>query len=126
MREDKGGISPHILRLMQTLDLTEEQAVELAESDARIDKGEKLFELDQEGKAVERAMKQTVSVDAYGKARVREKKTDQQKKEIVSILADALASSLPLTELVVENEERELTFKVGNRKFKIVLSAPRK
>jgi hypothetical protein len=111
---------------MQTLDLTEEQAVELAESDARIDKGEKLFELDQEGKAVERAMKQTVSVDAYGKARVREKKTDQQKKEIVSILADALASSLPLTELVVENEERELTFKVGNRKFKIVLSAPRK
>lgn len=126
MCENKGGISPHILHLMQTLDLTEEQAVELAESDARIDKGEKLFELDQEGKAVERAMKQTVSVDAYGKARVREKKTDQQKKEIVSILTDALASSLPLTELVVENEERELTFKVGNRKFKIVLSAPRK
>ena len=111
--------------LMVTLDVTEEQALSVLEWDSKVDKGEPLGELSQEGKQVEREMKQTRSVDAYGKTRVREKKTDQQKKEIVSILADALASSLPLTELVVENEERELTFKVGNRKFKIILSCPR-
>ena len=122
---DKGGESPQVTHLMKALDLTEEQAIELMESDERIDKGERLFELSQEGRQVERAMKQTHSVDAYGKPRVRERKEDQQKREIVKILADALGMSLPLTEMVVVNEERELTFKVGNRKFKIILSCPR-
>lgn len=122
---DKGGESPQVTHLMKALDLTEEQAIELMESDERIDKGERLFELSQEGRQVERAMKQTHSVDAYGKPRVRERKEDQQKRKIVKILADALGMSLPLTEMVVVNEERELTFKVGNRKFKIILSCPR-
>lgn len=122
---DKGGESPQITHLMKALDLTEEQAIELMESDERIDKGERLFELSQEGRQVERVMKQTHSVDAYGKPRVRERKEDQQKRKIVKILADALGMSLPLTEMVVVNEERELTFKVGNRKFKIILSCPR-
>ena len=122
---DKGGESPQITHLMKALDLTEEQAIELMESDERIDKGERLFELSQEGRQVERAMKQTHSVDAYGKPRVRERKEDQQKRKIVKILADALGMSLPLTEMVVVNEERELTFKVGTRKFKIILSCPR-
>jgi hypothetical protein len=111
---------------MKNLGITEEEALDIIECDKRIDKGEKLFELTEDQKQAVRKVSQTRSVDAYGKTRIREKKEDQEKREIVGILADALASSLPLTELVVVNEERELTFKVGNRKFKIVLSAPRK
>lgn len=122
---DKGGESPQITHLMKALDLTEEQAIELMESDERIDKGERLFELSQEGRQVERAMKQTHSVDAYGKPRVRERKEDSQKQEIIRILADALEGALDLTEMKVENKEREFVFRTGGRKFKIVLSCPR-
>lgn len=125
MREEKGGISPQILHLMKSLDITQEQAEDIIECDKRIDKGEKLFELSQEERQVERAMKQTRSVDAYGKTRTREKKEDTDKKAIVSVVADALQGAFEVAELEVGNTERELTFKVNGRKFKIVLSAPR-
>ena len=125
MYEEKGGISPQILHLMKSLDITQKQAEDIIECDKRIDKGEKLFELSQEERQVERAMKQTRSVDAYGKTRTREKKEDTDKKAIVSVVADALQSAFEVAELEVGNAERELTFKVNGRKFKIVLSAPR-
>ena len=110
---------------MKSLDITQEQAEDIIECDKRIDKGEKLFELSQEERQVERAMKQTRSVDAYGKTRTREKKEDTDKKAIVSVVADALQGAFEVAELEVGNAERELTFKVNGRKFKIVLSAPR-
>ena len=121
----EGGESPQILYLMQTLGITQEEAEDIIECDQKIDKGEKLFELSQEGKKAEREMKQTRSVDAYGKTRTREKKEDSQKQEIIRILADALEGALDLTEMKVENKEREFAFRTGGRKFKIVLSCPR-
>lgn len=125
LRENRGDISPHILHLMKSLDLTEEQAAELAETDKRIDKGENLFGLSQEGKRVERAMKQTTAVDAYGKTRTRERKTDIDKAELIKVIADAVAVRMPTSQVVVENAEREITLQMNGRKFKIVLSAPR-
>ena len=121
----EGGESPQILYLMQTLGITQEEAEDIIECDQKIDKGEKLFELSQEGKKAEREMKQTRSVDAYGTTRTREKKEDSQKQEIIRILADALEGALDLTEMKVENKEREFAFRTGGRKFKIVLSCPR-
>ena len=121
----EGGESPQILYLMQTLGITQEEAEDIIECDQKIDKGEKLFELSQEGKKAEREMKQTRSVDAYGKTRTREKKEDSQKQEIIRILADALEGALDLTEMKVENKEREFAFRTGGRKFKVVLSCPR-
>ena len=125
LREDKGGESPQVLSLMKNLGITKEEALDIIECDKRIDKGEKLFELSEDQKKAVRKVSQTRSVDAYGKARVREKKEDQEKREIVRILAETLDEQLPLTELTIANEEREFTFAVGGRKFKIVLSCPR-
>ena len=122
---EKGGESPQILHLMRTLGVTQEEAKDIIECDQKIDKGEKLFELSQEGKKAEREMKQTRSVDAYGKTRTREKKEDSQKQEIIQIIADALDNTLDLTEIKIENAEREFTFRTNGRKFKIVLSCPR-
>lgn len=122
---EKGGESPQILHLMQTLDITKAEAKDIIECDQKIDKGKKLFELSQEGKKAEREMKQTRSVDAYGKVRTREKKEDSQKQEIIKILADAIEGALDLTEMKIENKEREFTFRMDGRKFKIVLSCPR-
>ena len=42
---------------MKTLDLTQEEAVQLIEDDKRIDKGEKLFELSKSENEVARKMK---------------------------------------------------------------------
>lgn len=122
---EKGGESPQILHLMQTLDITKAEAKDIIECDQKIDKGEKLFELSQEGKKAEREMKQTRSVDAYGKVRTREKKEDSQKQEIIKILADAIEGALDLTDMKIENKEREIAFRTGGRKFKVVLSCPR-
>lgn len=122
---DKGGESPQITHLMKALDLTEEQAIELMKSDERIDKGERLFELSQEGRQVERAMKQTHSVDAYGKPRVRERKEDRDKRYLIDEIAAALLKGSGVGEVEITNAEREITFNRNGRKFKIVLSAPR-
>ena len=114
--------SETIIHLMKTLDLTQEEAVQLIEDDKRIDKGEKLFELSKSEKEVARKMKNCVrAVDAYGKARIRERKADNDKAEIMTKLLDCFDEYAPQ----VLNPEREFLFTYNGRKFKIVLSAPR-
>ena len=125
LREDKGGESPQILHLMKTLGISREEAEDIIECDKRIDKGEKLFEQNQEEKQATRKMAQTRSVDAYGKPRERTKKTDEDKGEIIRVIAETLAERLQVGSLEVVNSEREICFGFHGRKFKIVLSAPR-
>lgn len=125
-RKDKGGESPQVLHLMQTLGISQEEAEDIIECDKRIDRGENLFELSQDQKQVVRQMAQTRSVDAYGKTRTRERKADEDKGEIIKVIAETLAERLPTSSVEVVNSEREISFCLRNRKFKIVLSAPRK
>lgn len=49
---------------MQSLGISEEEAIEILQADAEIDKGAKLFELTPEQKAVEKKMRKTVKVVA--------------------------------------------------------------
>lgn len=126
LREDKGGESPQILHLMKALGVSREEAEDIIDCDKRIDKGEKLFEQTQEEKQATRKMAQTRSVDAYGKPRERTKKTDEDKGEIIKVIAETLAERLRAGSLEVVNDEREICFSFHGRKFKIVLSAPRK
>ncbi len=111
-------------KLMITLDISEAEAKELMEADRAIDKGEKLFELSQEGKQIEKQMRQADrKVDVYGKATKRERKADNDKEFLLNKLFCAV---LPLCDTYeIENGEREFTFTYHNRKFKVVLSAPR-
>lgn len=126
MRKDNGGESPQVLHLMKSLDISKEEALDIIECDKRIDRGEKLFEQSQEEKQVARQMSQTRSVDAYGKTRTRERKADADKGEIIKAIAETLAEKLLIGSLEITNAEREILFSLGGRKFKIVLSAPRK
>ena len=105
---------------MKTLNLTREQALQVIEDDKRIDKGEKLFELTDEQKA---NAKKTTNVGTRKSTKVkREKKADDDKADIMALVRNALEG---VDNLVVVNAEREITFEFNNRKFKIVLSAPR-
>ena len=110
-----------IKNLMKTLDLTREQALELIESDKRIDKGEKLFELTDEQKANAKKATNVGTRKSTPKAK-RERKADTDKADIITMLVNSLEGT---TNLVITNAEREINFEYNGRKFKIVLSAPR-
>lgn len=120
--------------LMEKLDLTEDEAIQLMADDKAIDKGEKLFELSQEGKQVEKQMRQADrAVNAYGKKVQRERKADDDKRFLIDTFVWALTTDIEHSgdnvyaeNVNIINPEREVEFTYNGKKYKIVLSAPRK
>ena len=112
---------------MRNLGISREEAEALAESDRRIDKGEMLFDLaPEQQKASKKARQAPRKVDAYGKTTTRERKADTDKYNLIQLIAKALCDNPDfVSQFEVTNPEREITLTANNRKFKIVLSAPR-
>ena len=109
--------------LMENLGITESEAIEVLEADQQIDKGEKLFELTAEqSKTSKQARIVPRTPTAYNFTK-RERKADNTKRELIDLLVESLTPRVD--NLNVVNAERELTFNYNDRKFKIVLSAPR-
>ena len=109
-------------RIMENLDCDEETAKEIMETDKRIDKGEKLFELPKELEKGAKKARNAGNCKGYTKPKDRVKPADFDKSKII---ADLL-NGIPYAENVeVTNPEREFTFTFKDRKFKIVLSCPR-
>lgn len=74
-----------IINLMQSLDISEEEAIEILQADTEIDKGAKLFELTPEQKAVEKKMRKTVkAVAPNGKKIQRELKIDDNREKLLT------------------------------------------
>ena len=112
------------IEAMRKLGMSEEEIADVLESDKRIDKGEKLFELDPElEKGAKKARQADRKPTAYNFQK-RERKADTGKRDLISALVGAVA---PLAdgEVEVTNIEREFVFTVDGRKYKVVLSAPR-
>lgn len=109
---------------MLALGMTEEEAFEAIQDDRRIDKGEKLFELPPEleegAKKARRAARKPNSKPTH-----RERKEDEDKQILIKNLVNALAEN-GITDYTITNPERQIDFTFNNRKFRIVLSAPRK
>ena len=106
-------------RIMENLDCDEETAKEIMETDKKIDKGEKLFNLPEE---LEKGAKKA-RMSGNTKGYTREKKVDEDKRFLIETLELALS---PFAEDVeIANPEREMTFTHKGRKYKIVLSCPR-
>lgn len=107
------------LENLMKLGMTKEEAEKVLEDDNRIDHNEKLFELtaDQQKNA-----KKARAIDNKPREKQNRKtKIDNDKKEIIEKLVSIFNSSVE-----VVNPQREITFIFNNRKFKIVLSEPRK
>lgn len=113
-----------ILQLMTTLKISREEALQVLEDDKRIDRGEKLFELTEEQKAVEKKMRQAPRT-ANAKPPKREHKTDNDKHYLMQILETAIGHNPNVNNFQMVNDERECTFTFNGKKYKIVLSAPR-
>lgn len=109
---------------MEKLHVSEEEAIEILQYDELINKGADPLPLTPSQKAVEKSVRQVVrKVDAYGKSSKRERKADDDKREIIDSITTALGGTAENLEIV--NPEREIVFRWHDRKFKITLSAPR-
>lgn len=91
-----------IVNLMQSLDISRADAIEILLSDAEIDKGAKLFELTPEQKAVEKKMRKTVkAVAPNGKKIQRELKIDDNREKLLKSIIELFNEKFS-----IENIER--------------------
>lgn len=109
-----------IEKLMKTLNVSRAEALEIIETDKRIDKGEKLFELSAE---LEAGAKKARQADRAKEPVKRERKADNDKGHLVAVIAEAVTNAG--ADVEITNTEREINLMFNGRKFKIVLSAPR-
>ena len=109
------------------LGISQEEAEQLVADDEAIDKGAKLFELSAEQeKASKKARaigtKTTTTTKTTTK---RERKADNDKAMLIDEIKQAIEGLDCVEGVEVTNAEREMLFFCNDRKFKIVLSAPR-
>ena len=108
-------------KALKNLGLTDEEVADVIETDKRIDKGEKLFELDKELEKGAKKARSAGNCNGYTKAN-RERKADPDKGKLIADLLDGI----PYAENVeIANREREFTFEYKGKKYKVVLSCPR-
>ena len=114
-------MNEQIDRLMQTLNITEEEARQMIADDEAIDHGADLFPLTPDQ---EKASKQARSTGtrAYTFTQ-RKRKPDTDKRELIEWLARWLTATDG--DLTITNPERQIDFTYNGRHFRIVLSAPR-
>ena len=112
-----------IEKLMKTLDLTREEAIQLVKDDKAIDKGAKMFELTEEQTKASKKARQAQRTPTVYQFKPRERKPDADKSFLLNILFSAI---LPICDSYkITNGEREFLFTYNGKKYKIVLSAPR-
>ena len=112
-----------IKKLMKALDISREEAIEIINADKEIDKGKDLFPLSEEQKATEKKMRRADNKKPTVYNFKRERKPNEDKREIIQTLDDALCDIADDVTLI--NPERQIDFVYNDKKYRIVLSAPR-
>lgn len=115
-----------IKKLMESLELTEDEARQLYQDDKRIDRGEKLFELPRDKELASKKIRQTTgkkkpTVYNFDK---RARKENLTKRELIQLLFEALKSHFEQVEIT--NPERIIALSIKEDKFEITLSQKRK
>lgn len=112
-----------IQKLMKSLNISREEAIDLIEEDKRIDRGEKLYELDPE---LEKGAKKARQADRKKSdtPTKRERKPKPEKAEICSAMMEGLAE-LGVVDFNITNPEREFLFTHNGTKYKVTLACPR-
>ena len=117
------------IKALKNLGLTDEEVAGVLADDEKIDKGAKLFELPKELEEGAKKARNAGNCKGYTKSTNREKKVDEDKRELIYIIKNALTNplcgNLPVENLEIANPEREMTFTHNGKKYKIVLSCPR-
>ena len=110
-----------IQKMMKSLGISREEAIQLMEDDKEIDRGAKLFELPDELKA---GAKKARQADRKKTEVKRERKPKPEKAEICCAMMDGLRE-LGVGEFEITNAEREFIFHHNGTKYKVTLACPR-
>ena len=114
------------IQALKNLGLTDEEVAKVLADDEKIDKGAKLFELPKELEQGAKKARNAGNCKGYTKPKERTKAEDTDKRTLIKAILEAIK---PLTDektVCINNVERELEFIRGGKKYKIVLSCPRK
>lgn len=112
-----------IKNLMCRLGCSEEEAKQIMADDLKIEKGEKMFELDTEQK--EAVAKTTRASSGVRKPTTPTKKTNPDKRHLMKIIETAIKYNPDTSTYTTTNAERECEFEYKGVKYKITLSCPR-
>lgn len=96
-----------------------QEAIEIVIADRDIDHGEKLFELSPELEAGAKKARR-----AEGRKNTR--KPNDDKRELMEILVNAIQENKNVENLNIENVERIFNFKFKGIMYRVTLAAPRK
>lgn len=114
-------------KLANSLKISIKEAKQVLEMDKRIDRGEKLFELPPE---LEAGAKKARRADRKKVENVkRERKPDEDKRELIRYLINSLYDAYPdlyLGNITLTNPEREMEFTYNGIKYRLTLMRPRK
>jgi hypothetical protein len=111
-----------IEKLMKSLDISREEAIQLIEDDKAIDRGAKMFDLDPE---LEKGAKKARQAERKASAPVkREKKAKPEKAGICLAMMKGL-EGLGVEDFTINNPEREFLFMLDGTKYKVTLACPR-
>ena len=103
--------------------IPEAEWAELEATDKRIDRGEKLFDLDPELEAGAKKARQADRKPTERKPR--EKKQNDDKLILLEQLANAINASPIHAQCEIVNPEREFSFTYNGKKYKVIMSCPR-
>ena len=113
-----------IKKNMEALDISYEEAKELVEDDERVDRGEPLpWDLTPEQMKVSKKARQADHAKPKEKVK-KEKKENVIKKEIIEKIYNLINENYENTN--IENDERMISFSVGDENFEITLVQKRK
>lgn len=114
-----------VRNMMKRLNLTESEAIELINFDKMVIKNEVKEELSAEQKAV---VKKMTNSETHKKTerKIPEKKIDPEKKALFAEIEQFLKADEKVSEIKILNPNREINFMREEKKFKIILSMPRK
>ena len=113
-----------IAELMEILNCSREEALDVIQEDEAIDHGERVyFDLSPEQ---EKQAKKFANVDTHKRAKnaaPRERKPNEQKELIVSILATFLNGNcgFPCENVEITNKNRMIAFNSGEKRFELTL-----
>ena len=114
-----------VLRIMSALNVDRAQAEEIYQADKAIDRGEPMpFDLDPEQAKNVRKYTQ-VARPVMVESKPRPRKADEDKRCLMSLLAECVENVAEGGAVDMTNPERELVFHYNGKKYKITLSAPR-
>lgn len=116
-----------IANIMEKLNVSRDEALEIIEYDNKIDKGIIKDDLTAEQKKIIKKYTNVArGVNAYGKEQTRTIKTDEPKRYIIELISTALKNNEMISEVQIINAQKTILFKNGADTYEIDLKRKRK